>query len=377
MTDSHFDIAIVGGGIAGASVGAELARTHRVVVLERESFCGYHATGRSAALFSETYGNAIVRALSRASRSFLFDPEPGFAEYELVKPRGALHIATHEQVAQLTAFADQPDMRAHARVLSAAEAIAACPVLRPDITAGGVFEPDAADVDVNGLHQGWLRQLRQRGGRIVTDAEVRALAFDGGAWAIDTAAGSFQGSIIVNAAGAWADDIARLAGALPCNITPCRRTALLAEFPPDVDASPWPMVIDIDEEFYFKPDAGLLLLSPADETPSIASDVQPDELDVAIAVDRIENATTLKITRLRKRWAGLRSFAPDRTPVIGFDSDVAGFFWLAGQGGFGIQTSPAAARLATTLVRRESLPSDLAAIDPATVAPSRLALRLH
>lgn len=376
MSESRFDIAIIGGGIAGASAGAELARTHRVAMLERESFCGYHATGRSAALFSETYGNAVVRALSRASRSFLFAPEPGFAEYELVKPRGALHIATREQMDQLEAFAAQPDMREHARMLDAEDALAACPVLRADITAGGVLEPAAADVDVNGLHQGCLRRLKQRGGTIVTDAEVRSLSFRGGVWNVETAAGNFQAPIVVNASGAWTDDVARLAGARPCNIVPCRRTALLAELPPGVDAAAWPMVIDIDEEFYFKPDAGLLLISPADETPVVASDVQPEELDVAIAIDRVENATTLKVTRLRKRWAGLRSFAPDRTPVIGFDPDVEGFFWLAGQGGFGIQTSPAAARLAAALVRNDapvvaSIGVDTAALSPLRFHPGR------
>lgn len=371
MSESGFDIVIVGGGIAGASAGAELARTHRVAVLERESFCGYHATGRSAALFSETYGNAVVRALSRASRSFLFAPPSGFAEYELVKPRGALHIATHEQTAQLQAFAAQPDMREHARMLDAPETLAACPALCAEITAGGVLEPAAADVDVDGLHQGYLRKLRQRCGTIVTDAEVRTLAFDAGVWTVTTAAGAFHAPIVINAAGAWTDDIARLAGAAPCNIVPCRRTALLAELPPGVDAAAWPMVIDIDEEFYFKPDAGLLLISPADETPVMASDVQPEELDVAIAVDRVENATTLKITRLRKKWAGLRSFAPDRTPVIGFDPAAEGFFWLAGQGGFGIQTSPAAGRLAAALVRSDTQEITSIGVDPNALSPRR------
>lgn len=373
MTLANADILVIGGGIAGASAAAELTRTHKVLIVERETACGYHSTGRSAALFSETYGNEVVRALSRASRRFLFSPDAGFAEYAIVKARGALHVGTQRQQNFLDAFARQPDMRGHVRELDAAAAAALCPILRADTR--GVLEPDAADIDVDGLHQGFLRQFRKRGGKVVTDAGVRALTFANDAWHVETAAGEIHARIVVNAAGAWADDIARLAGARPLGIEPRRRTAVLAELPRGIDASAWPMVIDIEEKFYFKPDAGLLLVSPADETPVSACDVQPDELDIAIAVDRLESATTLKIARLRRKWAGLRSFAPDRTPVIGFDPDAPGFFWLAGQGGFGIQTSPAAAQLASALIQNGALPDALAEIDPARVSPARAALR--
>jgi D-arginine dehydrogenase len=217
-----------------------------------------------------------------------------------------------------------------------------------------VFEDDAADVDVNELHQGYLRQFKGAGGALLVNADVQALVHRDGKWIVRTRDGEFSAPIVVNAAGAWADTIAGKAGTTPMKIKPRRRTALLAELPAGISADAWPMVIDIDESFYLKPDAGLLLISPADETSVPPCDVQPEEFDVAVAVDRVEQATTLNITRIRRRWAGLRSFATDRSPVIGFDGALPGFFWLAGQGGYGIQTAPAAARLAAALLRGDA-----------------------
>lgn len=367
-----FDILIIGAGIAGASVAAELARTHRVAILEREEQPGYHSTGRSAALFSEIYGNGVVRALSRASRDFFYRPPAGFAEHPLVKPRGSLYIARQEQIPRLEEFARNADLAGSIRRLSREDALRACPVLRPEYVAAAVFEGDAADVDVNELHQGYLRQFRHAGGTLVLTADVQALAYREGAWNLQTRAGEFSAPIVVNAAGAWADTVAGKAGAAPLGIKPRRRTALLAELPPGISAEAWPMVIDIDENFYLKPDAGLLLISPADETPVTPCDVQPEEFDVAVAVDRIEQATTLGITRIRRRWAGLRSFAPDRSPVIGFDGALPGFFWLAGQGGYGIQTAPAAARLAASLLRGDTAQA-FAADLIAQLSPNRFA----
>lgn len=352
MTTQAFDILIIGAGIAGASVAAQLAPTHRVAILEREEFPGYHSTGRSAALFSEIYGNNVVRALSRASRDFFYTPPPGFAA-QLVKPRGSLYIASEKQLPHLETFAQNADLAGSIRRLSAQEALRACPILRPDYVSAAVIEDDAADVDVNELHQGYLREFRRAGGALFVNADVKTLAH-ANRWTAETSADTFTAPIVVNAAGAWADAIARKAGLSALNIRPCRRTAVLAELPPGVSADAWPMVIDIDETFYLKPDAGLLLISPADETPVAACDVQPEEFDIAVAIDRIQHATTLTFSRIRKRWAGLRSFAPDRSPVIGFDSGAPGFFWLAGQGGYGIQTAPAAARLAAALLRGET-----------------------
>jgi D-arginine dehydrogenase len=371
MTSSEFDIVIIGAGIAGSSLAAELAHTHRVAVLEREDYPGYHSTGRSAALFSEIYGNAPVRALSRASRSFFYSPPPGFAASDLVRPRGSLYIARADQIAQLEAFAANEDVGGSIRRVTAAEAVAACPILTREHVSAALVEADAADVDVDALHQGYLRAFRAQGGALVTNAEVERLVRADGQWRVETAAGCYRAPIVVNAAGAWADSVAVKGGAASLGIQPRRRTAVLVELPANVSAESWPMVIDIEEAFYMKPDAGLLLISPADETPVEASDVQPEEMDVAVAIDRVERATTLKITRIRKRWAGLRSFAPDRSPIIGYDEQAPGFFWLAGQGGYGIQTAPAASKLAATLVRRDAIPPDLAEIDIAQLSPQR------
>lgn len=372
MNTETFDIIVIGAGIAGASVAAELAQTQRIVVLEREESPGYHSTGRSAALFSEIYGNSVVRGLSRASRDFFYAPPQGFATHALVKPRGSLYIAREEQLPHLEAFAQNSDLAGSIRRLTREEALRACPILRPDYVGAALFEDDAADVDVNELHQGYLRHLRKAGGQLVLNADVQTLTRHGARWTAQTSAGMFTAPVVINAAGAWADAVARKAGAAPLNIRPCRRTAVLAELPGNLTADTWPMVIDIDETFYMKPDAGLLLISPADETPVTASDVQPEEFDIAVAIDRVENATTLNITRIRKRWAGLRSFAPDRSPVIGFDPAQHGFFWLAGQGGYGIQTAPAAARLAAALVRGET--PDIDDISIAQLSPLRFAV---
>jgi len=373
MSDAAFDVVVIGGGIAGASVAAELSATHRVVVLERESQPGYHSTGRSAALFSEIYGNPVIRALTRASRRFLTEPPSGFAEAPLVRPRGALYIARADQCRKLEAFAALPDVAPAVRHLSTQEARRLCPILRPDHAVQAVLEPDAWDIDVHALHQGCLRRLARQGGRLATDAEVAGLARDADGWRVDSTAGVFRAPIVVDAAGAWAEAVAALAGVAPIGLVPCRRTALLVPPPSLVAIEAWPMVIDADETFYFKPDAGLLLLSPADATPTAPSDVQPDELDIAVAIDRVERATTLEVRTVRRKWAGLRSFVADRGPVIGFDAGAPGFFWLAGQGGYGIQTAPAAGRLAAALVRGEAVPADLAAlgITADAVGPAR------
>jgi D-arginine dehydrogenase len=372
MSGTSFDIIVIGAGIAGASAAAELARTHRVVMLERENAPGYHSTGRSAALFSEIYGNEVVRALSRASRPFFFDPPKDFPARTLVKKRGSLHIASEGQHAALDAFADNPDVKGAVKRVSQEKALGLCPILRPEAVVEAVMEQAASDVDVHALHDGYLRQFRHAGGTLVTDAGVTSLAWRNKIWTATTQAGVFSAPIVINAAGAWADEIAKLAGAGPQHIEPRRRTALLVEVPEMKAFDSWPMVIDIEESFYMKPDAGLLLVSPADETPVEPCDVQPEELDVAIAIDRLERATTLKVTRVRKKWAGLRSFSPVRTPVIGFDPQCEGFFWLAGQGGYGIQTAPAIAALVAGVIRGDALLASLTGFDAHRVAPARV-----
>jgi D-arginine dehydrogenase len=374
MKDTVFDIAVIGGGIAGAAAAANLAPHASLLVLERESQPGYHATGRSAALFSEIYGNASIRALTRSSRAFLLAPPAGFAESPLVSPRGALYVASAGQLKALDEFASLPDVAAGTRRIDAIEARALSPSLRDGYVAAGVYEPDAQDVDVHALHQGYLRWLRERGGKLVNSAGVTSLRHDDDAWTIGTYAGIFHARLVINAAGAWADGIAELAGAAPIGIQPLRRTAFMVDAPAGSDSDRWPMTIDIDEQFYFKPDAGRLLLSPADETPSAPCDAMPEDLDIAIAVDHIEQATTLSITHVRQKWAGLRSFVADRSPVIGYDPQVADFFWIAALGGYGIQTAPAVGRLAAALVQRQPAPADLLelGLDVGSVAPGRV-----
>jgi len=374
MVDCSFDAIVIGAGIAGAAAAAELSATHRVLVLERESQPGYHSTGRSAAIFSETYGNAVIRALSRASRRFMTAPPEGFAETELTRPRGFLHIARPDQRDRLDAFMRNQDVAQATRLLSPDEARRLCPILREDYLAAAAHEFDGADIDVHAVHQGFLRQLRHSGGQLATDAEVLAIRHADGLWHVKTPAGEATAPVLANAAGAWVDKIATLAGVTPIGLVPCRRTALLVSVPDGMAIEAWPAVIDADEEFYFKPDAGLLMLSPADETPVEPCDIQPEELDIAHAVDRVQRATVLDIRSVRRKWAGLRSFVPDRSPVIGFDESAPGFFWIAGQGGYGIQTAPAAGRLVASQVRGDELPPELAELgfDAAQVSPNRL-----
>jgi len=364
--ETRADILVIGAGIAGASVADALASSARVIVLEQEERAGLHSTGRSAALFSETYGNAMIRALSRASRAFLASPPDGFCDTPLIRPRGTLYIAGEDQLGRLRALEDGAG--AFER-LSGAEATARVPILRPEAAAAALYEAGAMDIDVDALHQGFLRRLRRLGGQVVADAPVTALTREAGGWTAATPQGEFSAPIVINAAGAWADPVAGIAGLAPLGLQPKRRTAALIDGP-ELDFAGWPLVIDAEETAYFKPDAGRLLISPADETDSEPCDAQPEDLDVAIAADRIERMTTLSIRRIAHRWAGLRTFAPDRTPVCGYDPRAEGFFWLAGQGGYGIQTAPALAALAARLVLREA--GELADLETA-LAPDRYA----
>jgi D-arginine dehydrogenase len=371
------DVIVIGAGIAGASIASEVAAGSRVLLLERERQPGYHTTGRSAALFTETYGNEVKRALSHASRAFLQQPPAGFAPTPLLTPRGTLLIATESQVPKLRQTADDcAGLVGNLAWLSADEVRARVGCFAPGQVAAGVLEPDAMDIDVDALHRGYLRLFAARGGTLVNNAEVRALEWAGGAWRASTSAGEFRAARVVNAAGAWADEIGRLAGAKPIGLVPMRRTAITFDPPAGADIGRWPAVFDIDEQWYFKPDAGRILASPADETPSAPCDAQPDEYDVAVVVDRLSRATTLEVPRIVSRWAGLRSFVEDRLLVIGFDPRVPHFFWLAGQGGHGIQTAPAVSRMAAALFDGAPVPADIAdlGVHAATLAPTRAEL---
>jgi len=346
-----------------------------VVVVERESVPGYHTTGRSAATFTESYGPLAVRRLASASRAFFMDPPEGFAEHPLTAHRGLLFPARADQTASLEAA--HAELLAGGETVARLEAEAVCemvPVIRPDYVTAALHVPGARDIDVAALHQGFLRAARGAGAAVLSDAEVTAIARENGRWRVATKAGEVTARVLIDAAGAWADAVAGLAGVAPVGLEPKRRTALTIEAPEGLDVAAWPLVIDIDEQFYFKPEAGRLLVSPADETPMPPCDVQPDELDVARAIDRLMRATTIEVRRVLRRWAGLRSFVPDHLPVIGWDTEAPGFFWLAGQGGVGIMTAPAAGRLVAALALDRALPDDLlsAGVEATAFAPARL-----
>ena len=344
-----YDFIIVGCGIAGASAGYELAAHGRVLVLERESQPGYHTTGRSAALFVQTHGPSVIRALARGAKNFFLNPPAGFTEHPLLTPRGMLLIGRDDQAALLEqTFVHSARHIAGVRRLDVKAARDLVPLLREDYVAGAVLDPEAMDMDVHAIHWGFIRGIRARGGKLVTDAELRGLVRDGNRhgnrWIARTAAGDFAAPVIVNAAGAWCDVVGTMAGAAPIGLVPKRRTAFIFDPPPDAAISGWPSVIDVGEEFYFKPDAGKFLGSPADQTPMAPCDATPDDLDVAIAVERIQRAARLPIVHINRKWAGLRSFVADGCPVVGYDPRIEGFFWLAGQGGYGIETSPSMGR---------------------------------
>ena len=372
---TNCDFLVVGAGMAGASAAYELAALGSVILIEREDMPGYHTTGRSAAVFTEAYGNRAIRGITAASRAFYDSPPEGFGEDPLLTPRGALFIGRADQQATLQQHYDD----CHALVPSVAlvdgmEVCRLVPIVRPDYAAGGVHEPDAMGIDVNALHQGYLRGLKARGGTLLTNVELINLSQSGDIWKADTRAGVYQAPVVVNAAGAWCDVVGELAGARPIGLVPKRRTAFVFDAPDDCNPNDWPLLADIDEEFYIKPDGGRLLGSPADETPMPPQDIQPDELDIAIAVDRIEMATTVKIARIHNKWAGLRSFVADKTLVAGFDSEAEGFFWLAGQGGYGIQTAPAMGTIVAAMASGGTFPAHVTerGVSASDLDPARL-----
>jgi D-arginine dehydrogenase len=375
----HFDIAIVGAGIAGASVAWQLlqwAPALRLALLEREDQPGYHSTGRSAAMFMESYGPPQVRALTRASRAFYEQPPDGFVATPLLRPRPVLYVATPEQAALLDST--EAELRATGTAvqrLSAAQTLQRMPCLRAEPLLGALLEDGAADIDVHALHQGFLRGFTQAGGQLLCRFEVQQAEHDGSAWQLVSRQGSsVQATTVVNAAGAWADGLAALLGAAPQGLQPKRRSAFTFAAPAGVDVSDWPTVVNVAEQYYFKPDAGRLLGSPANADPVPPQDVQPEELDIAEGMARIEEATTLPVTRPLSTWAGLRTFAPDGELLVGPDPAVPGLFWLAGQGGYGIQSAAGTAQLAAAQLLGRGLPAALAeqGVDDTALRPGRM-----
>lgn len=365
------DFIVIGAGIGGASTAYWLAPRASVIVLERESQPGYHSTGRSAATFMESYGPAQVRALTRASLDFFQNPPAGFCQAPLLSPRGALFFAGPGQEAEL----DEYETSARAATagvlrLDARQAADFLPVLRPEQLAGAVLETDVADIDVDALLQGFLRGARAAGARTEYGVDIASISRQDGIWEVTTSQGAFRAPVIVNAAGAWADTVAALAGATPLGLVPMRRSAFLFAPPEGLATAHWPLFMDVRQSFYIKPDAGMLLGSPCNADAVDAHDVQAEELDIAIAIDNIERLTTLRIRRPTHVWAGLRTFAADGEFVGGYDPRTPGFFWAAGQGGYGIQSAPAAGRLYAAALLGEDLFAG-AGVDAAAIHPGR------
>lgn len=367
------DLLILGAGIAGASAAAFMAGRRRLILLEREAMPGCHATGRSAAMYLASYGGPAVRPLAAASHAFLANPPDGFGG-TLLAPRAALHVAGEGQAQSLAAMAAAiPGLEA----LDGAEARRLVPILRAETVDAALYEPSAADIDVHRLHMGFLRLMRQGGGRLVTSVDEPAIARRGPVWEVNAGGRVLRARVLVNAAGAWADEVAVSAGVATRGLRPLRRTVVLTDAPLLKGFDAWPVIKDVDERYYFRPFAGQLLVTPCDTEPAPPCDAQPDEAAIALAMERLTAACEHAPRLVRHAWAGLRTFAADQAPVVGWAPDTEGFFWLAGLGGFGIQTAPAIGRLAAALLEGQPAPDDLRAhgIAAASYAPGRPALR--
>lgn len=373
------DILVIGGGIAGLSAAAGFAAHADTVVLERETALGYHSSGRSATFYHFGIGDDAVRGMTAASGEFFADPPAAFADGPLWQEKSALFIATAAALPELDALQVQMDRFTDTiRRVGPAEMQAIVPVLKTggvDSAREGLLDTGGRKLDADALLQANARALRHRGGRIVLDAGVTGVRRAGERWVVNTAGESFTAKTVVNAAGAWADELAAMAGVVPLGLQPLRRTIIAFDPPPGLDVSGWPFLKTAqDDGFYMLPDAGRLLASPMDVSPSPPCDVQPDDYDIALAAWRVEEATHLQVGRIAARWAGLRSFVADKVPTAGFAPDAPDFFWLAGQGGYGLQTSPAMAWAAEALMFGLPWPEALAArgVRPEQVKPDRL-----
>jgi D-arginine dehydrogenase len=366
-----YDVAIIGAGMAGASLAAELHHRQSVILIEAEDQPGFHATGRSAAFWDECYGGLDVQPLTTASGPLLQAPSEDFASDSFLRPRGSLYIGRSDDEAGLRAFYSKFTAQGvRLEWLDHDQMLNHIPGLRTD-WCFGVRGPDCSDIDVAALHQAYLRKAKRNAVDLALRARLMSASRSNDIWSLQAGNETIEARIVVNATGAWANDIARLCNASPIQHNPFRRTVAQVQTAP-LAPSFLPLVIDYRGQFYFKPEGqGRLWLSPHDETPSLAMDVAAEEMDVATAIDRLENATDWKVERVERSWAGLRTFSPDRKPVFGFDPNQPSFFWCTGQGGFGIQTAPAAAKLCAALIEERSLPEDLKGIDPAAFAPGR------
>lgn len=365
MDQIDADAVIIGAGIAGVGLAAELAGDYKTVILEMESRPAYHSSGRSMAIFIRNYGNTVIRALNAASAPLFENPDKALFPNPLITQRGVLTIAGEGSRPDLDAQLAQADGLVE---ITPDEAVAMIPIIRRELLVGAAYERDAQDIDATALHDGWLRKARAAGVQLLTDAPLTRAERVNGKWRIETPKAIVTANTIVNASGAWADLVAERCGVNPLGIRPMRRSVAVLPPPPGPDCSRWPLLDDVSESWYMKPEAGRIYVSPAEEIPVEPHDAFVDDMVLAEGLDRFSQATTYELARLESSWAGLRSFAPDRSPVCGYSDKAQGFFWLAGQGGYGIQTSPALSRLAGQLIRRvepdAALLSVVAALSP-------------
>ncbi|PHZ84059.1 NAD(P)/FAD-dependent oxidoreductase [Paremcibacter congregatus] len=362
MTSTSADFIIIGGGIAGASAGYELSKVGRVILLEKENRPGYHTTGRSAAIFTKSYrdGDPLINALVVASEAFFKTPPAGFTDHPLISPRAMIHIASKDKTAALDGLHEKlKRINVASRFLSRNEARALLPILAENYQEKVLFEEEIYDMDVSALHEGFLQGIKAAGQDIISTAEVTGLHSSGGLWTVTTPQGVYRAPVVINAAGAWVDEVAALADIAPIDIHPLRRTMIMVSAPDNMDPRDWPFVMEATQGFYFRPDSGKLIATPADEHLSPPCDAQPEEIDIAYAAHYLQETTTLEVRKIDTSWAGLRNHVADGYPVVGFDPAAPGFFWLAGQGGFGIKTAPALGRITAALVQGKGLPDDV------------------
>jgi D-arginine dehydrogenase len=369
------DFLVIGAGISGAAAAYELAAHGSVILLEMEDQPGHHSTGRSAALYTPNYGPDTVRKICQTAYAFFSDPPPGFADHPLLSPRGALSISVDDPDGTVDKLLKSAGPGHPIEEVTMERARELCPALRPGVFRRALYEPGVMDMDPAATHQGFLRGLKARGGKLVVSAQVEAIERGGGHWTVVTRAGRFRAPVAVNAAGAWAERVGNLAGAARIGLQPKLRTAILIDAPPAFCAPGVPAADDVDTWAYIKPEAGRIMASPGDETPVDPFDAYPDDMVIAELADYLERHTLLKIERITRSWAGLRSFVADDCPVVGFDSKAEGFFWLCGQGGYGIMMAPVLGRTTAELITRNRLPDDLAArgLEAAAIGPTRLA----
>lgn len=367
---SNADILVIGGGIAGLSAAAALGPNAKVIVLEAEEQVGFHSSGRSATMVHYALGDRLVRALTLASRPFFEDPPTGFSEAPVGHRMPVLVHAREDECPALDALEAEISRFASVERLDASGVHELCPLLKDD-AIHGIADRNGIRLDPHGLMQGNLRQLKANGGELQASSRAASIARAGGAWTVRTERGqAFSAPVLVNAAGSWADHVASLAGVRPIGLEPRRRTIITFDAPPNADLARLPFAKTVGDDLYFAPESGRLFASPMDEVPSEPCDAQPEEYEVALAAYRVEERTTMKVGRIHSRWAGLRTFAPDRHPVVGFAPDAEGFFWLAGQGGFGLQTSPAVAAACASLIANTPWP--LPDVSPEALGPVRL-----